>query len=280
MMQYGDRTKIPQLKKLWKACFADEDAYIHDFFEAMYENEHVLLEEEKGVLIGASFFLPGKIWMERPDTDDAWQPIRYVYALAVRPQFRGRGVGAGLLRRAHELYDAPLIAEPAEEGLIGGFYEPLGFTSDFYIKKSTMELPRYDLRAAQAEEWEWIPASPAEYLTIRDSRFRRNGYVSWPLPHVAFALRQHGSSGGGAYILRMAGREELLLYFIENQTVIVTETTLCEEECMELLTPHVAGTCDKMIVTGQTADSTDRLIGMSYGLFSHNGNGYLNLSLD
>ncbi|KAI4452885.1 hypothetical protein C823_007470 [Eubacterium plexicaudatum ASF492] len=73
--------------------------------------------------------------MERPDTDDAWQPVRYVYALAVLPQFRGRGVGAGLLRRAHELYHAPLIAEPAEAGLIGGFYEPLGFTSDFYIKK-------------------------------------------------------------------------------------------------------------------------------------------------
>ncbi|KAI4452886.1 hypothetical protein C823_007471 [Eubacterium plexicaudatum ASF492] len=98
--------------------------------------------------------------------------------------------------------------------------------------------------------------------------FRRNGYVTWPLPHVAFALRQHGSSGGGAYILRMAGREELLCFYRKSDCDC-TETTLCEEECMELLTPHVAGTCDKMIVTGQTADSTDRLIGMSYGLFSH-----------
>lgn len=289
MIQYGDPTKIPQLKQLWKECFSDEDAYIHDFFQAMYENEHVLLEEENGMLIGASFFLPGNVWMEQPGANGCWQPIRYVYALAVWPQFRGRGAAARLLKKANELYKAPLLAEPAEEGLIGGFYRPLGFRSDFYINKSRMEMPHYNVRAAQSDAWTWIPADAKTYLSMRDTYFRQHGYVSWPEQHVAFALQQHRDSGGGAYILRRddSDRQELLLYYTQNQDAVITETTLDDPACMELMAPRIAGACSRLTVirpaqdtAGQGADSSisSSLIGMSYRLPAVRG--YLNLSLD
>lgn len=290
-IRYGSLLKIPQLKKLWKECFADEDAYISDFFDAMYANEQVLVAEENGVLMGASFFLPGNIWLEQPGTGGKWQPVRYVYALAVWPQFRGRGVAAGLLRRAYELYHAPLIAEPADEGLIGGFYEPLGFTSDFYLKKDILTIPQYDIKAAQTEEWKWTSAKAEQYCSIRDARFQKHGYVSWPQQHVAFAISQHSNSGGGAYVLHTSGREEVILYFIENQDVIVTETTLSVNEWMQVLVPRitaqynrlmvscaVADSTNRRIVSTAAADSVNRLVGMSYGLPPMNG--YLNLSLD
>lgn len=292
MIRYGDQTKIPQLKHLWKECFADdEDAYIHDFFQAMYEKEHVLLEEENGVLIGASFFLPGKVWMEQPEANGYWQPVRYVYALAVWPQFRGRGTAARLLRKASELYHAPLLAEPAEEGLIGGFYKPLGFRSDFYVNKSRMEIPQYDVRAAQTDAWTWIQADAETYVSMRDAYFRRHGYVSWPKQHVAFALQQHSDSGGGAYILRKDDRQELLLYYMQKKDAVITETTLDDQTCMEIMIPRIAGSCSGLTVTrpaedpagdlsGQRADSSisSCLIGMSYKLPPVHG--YLNLSLD
>lgn len=290
-IRYGSLLKITQLKKLWKECFADEDAYISDFFDAMYANEQVLVAEENGVLMGASFFLPGNIWLEQPGTGGKWQPVRYVYALAVWPQFRGRGVAAGLLRRAYELYHAPLIAEPADEGLIGGFYEPLGFTSDFYLKKDILTIPQYDIKAAQTEEWKWTSAKAEQYCSIRDARFQKHGYVSWPQQHVAFAISQHSNSGGGAYVLHTSGREEVILYFIENQDVIVTETTLSVNEWMQVLVPRitaqynrlmvscaVADSTNRQIVSTAAADSVNRLVGMSYGLPPMNG--YLNLSLD
>ena len=290
-IRYGSLLKITQLKKLWKECFADEDAYISDFFDAMNANAQVLGAEENGVRMGASFFLPGNIWLEQPGTGGKWQPVRYVYALAVWPQFRGRGVAAGLLRRAYELYHAPLIAEPADEGLIGGFYEPLGFTSDFYLKKDILTIPQYDIKAAQTEEWKWTPAKAEQYCSIRDARFQKHGYVSWPQQHVAFAISQHSNSGGGAYVLHTSGREEVILYFIENQDVIVTETTLSVNEWMQVLVPRitaqynrlmvscaVADSTNRQIVSTAAADSVNRLVGMSYGLPPMNG--YLNLSLD
>ena len=310
MIQYGNRQGIPELKRLWKECFADEDAYIDAFFEAMYKDEYVLLEEENGVLLGASFFLPGKIWLELPETAGVrtwetrdlshgqpqqrgeWKKIRYVYALAVWPQHRGRGIAARLLDRAHEIYGAPLIAEPAEEGLIGGFYHPLGFAENFYLGKKRVELPEYHIQAAgisafPEQETPFFPIRAEEYCKVRDTRLKKHGYISWPVRHVAFALRQHQESGGGAFAVSRNGRKDLLLYYQEGQHAVVTETTLTQEEAQELFLPRMAGRCSQIVFTSPAepsgsakyaSDTSCCLTGMSRGLSPVHG--YLNLSLD
>lgn len=308
MIRSGNNRSVPELKKLWKECFADEDAYIDAFFEAMYEDQSVLLEEEHGVLLGASFFLPGKIRINQPqetslqgrkesqeeDTQDhgKWQQIRYVYALAVYPQYRGRGVAAKLLHSAQEIYQAPLIAEPAQESLVGGFYKPLGFQENFYLTKKQIRLPEYDIQAAALPDADttWIPVLAETYCSIRDQRFKTQGYISWPVRHVAFAIKEHHSSGGGAFVMRRDGREDLMMYFQEGRKAVVTETTLTQEEAEEWILPQMAGRCSQVIFTspalmadnpgksGYTSDCRRCLMGMSLGLPSLHG--YLNLSLD
>ncbi|MDE7311427.1 MAG: GNAT family N-acetyltransferase [Eubacterium sp.] len=311
MIRYGKPADLPGLKALWKECFADEDAYIDAFFHALYQDEHVLLEEEQGMLMGASFFLPGKIDMEGAGAgEQSWQNIRYVYALAVYPQYRGRGIAAALMHRAHELYKAPLIAEPAEEGLVGGFYEPLGFSGNFYLKKTRLQVraakmnaqkqaQEYDIQAAELfpvqerEDFYFQPVQAEQYCRIRDARFRRQGYISWPARHVAFAIEQHTSSGGGAYVLHIGGREEILLYYQEGQDIFVTETTLARQELEAYVLPRISGRCSRMVLTGaafaddvpgnqiagmDVMEAKDCLTGMSYGLSQVQG--YLNLTLD
>lgn len=298
MIRFGDTKSIPELKKLWKTCFADEDAYIDAFFDALYEDHNVLLEEEQGVLMGASFFLPGEICLEPL----ACSEIRYVYALAVYPRYRGRGIAKALLQRAYELYNAPLIAEPAEEGLVGGFYEPLGFAKSFYLEKTCVEVPRYDVQAA--EILPFYPVQAEAYCRIRDAHFQKYGCVRWPLKHIAFAIQEHCSSGGGAYAFCRGGREDIVLYYREDQNIIITETTLTYREIMGMFLPAVVGQCDRLILKGAAKQSGNAgkaaqkrqssllqeqaygwvteqscyLTGMSYGLSS--GYGYLNLSLD
>lgn len=310
MIRYGNSRSIPELKRLWKECFADEDAYIDAFFEAMYEDAYVLMEEENGVLLGASFFLPGKIWLDQPESGQkpqtrskprhgqdadsgAWQQIRYVYALAVWPQYRGQGIAAKLLRAAHEIYHAPLLAEPAEESLVGGFYRPLGFQENFYLMKKQAVLPVYDVQAAEMPalaDTALVAVQAEAYSSIRDKILKAHGYISWPVRHVAFAIKEHISSGGGAFILTRGGRKDLLLYYQEGQKAVVTETTLPQEEAEKWLFPRIAGHCTQAVFTsaakradrpeksGYAADSKCCLTGMSLGLPSVYG--YLNLSLD
>ncbi len=255
MVRFGNFKSIPDLKRLWKVCFGDDDAYIDDFFSALYKDENVLCFEEDGALMGASHFLPGEIY-----SNGNWIKIRYVYALAVYPEYRGRGIAGKLLSRAFAAYQAPLIAEPANEGLIQGFYEPHGFLRGFYLDYDKIELPHYGVRAAQLADSSGMRVLPEsgtlladsgmrvlpesgmlladsetqitaisvdDYLRIRDTHFQKQGYVRWPRPHVLFALREHCSNGGAALLLKRAGgREDLLLYAVDGMQVVVTETTL------------------------------------------------------
>lgn len=297
MIRYGNNTFLPALKALWKECFADEDAYIDAFFRAMYQDGHVLLEEEKEVLLGASFFLPGSILLEEEAGVTRWQKIRYVYALAVYPQYRGRGIAGKLLHRAYELYGVPLIAEPAEEGLVGGFYEPLGFSGNFYLRKAWVdaraagqaEEPKYDMRAAELalglSGSDFLPIQAERYCAIRDARFGTHGYVRWQARHVAFAIDQHRLNGGGAYVLRVDGREEILLFYREGQDVVVTETTLTQRELEVYFLPWISGRCRRVMFAGgvfadceSVVEVKECLMGVSYGLMQVRG--YLNLTLD
>ena len=105
-------------------------------------------------------------------------------------------------------------------------------------------------------------------------------------------------------MIRKDGREDLLLYYREEQDIIVTETTLTEKEVTDMFLPWLSGHCGRLILTGAAKQSDtaakavqmgqDRsaqeasgvriteqrscLTGMSYGLSSVYG--YLNLSLD
>jgi len=313
MIHFGENGDIPQLKHLWKECFADEDAYIDAFFHALYKKEDVLLAQEKGMLLGASFFLPGSIYIME-GTEGCWQPVRYVYALAVYPQHRGRGLAGRLLQEASRIYRAPLIAEPAEEGLIGGFYEPLGFSGAFYLKKQQRVLPQQDVRAAQASGRVIRKAGADAYCRVRDSHFRMHGYVRWPKEHAAFAIAQHRENGGDALLISdtcgstaKTGREDILLYYVEEESVIVTETTLSDKDVEQVLTECLTQPCRMLVLTGgaalsakhavqpaavsaqagmqpepdrnvQAAESRIYLTGMALGMPGVHG--YLNLTLD
>lgn len=304
MIQYGELKFIPALKRLWKECFADEDSYIDAFFDALYDDRNILLAQENGVLMGASFFLPGRIYY-----NGDWREIRYVYALAVDAQFRGRGTAGGLLRAAYKEYQAPLAAEPADAGLADGFYEPLGFIKYFYYKQVQIELQpepqaQYDMQAAQlsskAADMQQggrqasvhfgfhVSAIHAEqYCSMRDQLFCRQGCVSWPMQHTAFAVAQHCAQGGEALCITSKGREDILLYYIEDGKAAVTETTLGQEAAVHVLLnrqPWISGVKIRQAIpdTGQSQLGEDfKLIGMVYGLAPVPGSfGYLNLSLD
>ncbi len=289
MIRYGDTGSIPKLKTLWKACFSDEDAYIDAFFEAMYEQENVLLIEEGGVLMGASFFLPGALCLkaEKRVKQESWTGIRYVYALAVYAQYRGKGLAGSLLREAYQRYQVPLVAEPAEEGLVTGFYGPAGFSASFYLEKEYRQLPQSGLQAAQLPPV--YPADAKAYCRIRNAYFRGPGYVEWPLRHVDFALREHRANGGDALVYTGGGKEGILLYYMEGSKAVVTESTLPVQEIAAILGSWLSVPCDGIEVTsascgapgavnGRDSSKNRRLVGMVYGLQPISG--YLNLSLD
>lgn len=292
MIRHGKKQDVSGLKQLWKESFGDEDAYIDSFFEMLYQDQHVLLEEEDGILKGASFFLPGRIF-----TNTGWQDIRYVYALAVTSEYRGKKIATRLLNEAGKRYGTPLITEPADTALADKFYQPYGFQKCFYLDHCEINLsaqmPETEKNVIKPVNWNTKPVSATEYFSLRKKYFQRPGYVEWPLEHIAFALCEHRKQGGDALLILMNGREDLLLYTIDDGRLIVTETTLTSNEArmyLPGLLPYLPGLhagkkdpldlCSQLIIKSKTSKTSHyrQLIGMACGIKTDNG--YLNLTLD
>lgn len=278
MIRYGKKEDVRRLKRLWKESFGDEDAFIDSFFEMLYQDQNVLLEEKDGMLLGASFFLPGRIF-----TEAGWQDIRYVYALAVYPEYRGQKIATRLLDEAGERYKTPMITEPADTGLADRFYQPYGFQKSFYLDYCETNLL---VQMPEPEGWQIKPVGAAEYFGLREKYFRKTGYVEWPLEHITFALREHRRQGGDALLIVRAGREDLLLYTVDGGKLVVTETTLTGGEALRYLPyllsyrPDLNINREKVIIKSRTNEGSScrQLLGMAYGM-TVNG-GYLNLTLD
>ena len=309
MIRYGSRKDIPGLKQLWKESFGDEDAYIDSFFEMLYQDSSVLLEEKDGMLLGASFFLPGRIF-----TKQGWQTIRYVYALAVYPEYRGQKIASRLLDEAADRYKTPLITEPADQGLADRFYAPYGFKHCFFLDytrisdtdhtaggtlsgSGKMALAAQSLDneniSSRKVEWKISSIDAEEYFKLREKYFCKNGFVEWPLEHIKFALCEHRKQGGDAILVQGDGREGLVLYTAADGKVVVTETTFSSEEAATYLPGLLSmigevdaskarflDTCGQIVVKSRNREASQckQMIGMAYGIAPDDG--YLNLTLD
>lgn len=309
MIRYGKKKDIPGLKQLWKESFGDEDAYIDSFFEMLYQDSSVLLEEKDGMLLGASFFLPGRIF-----TEQGWQTIRYVYALAVYPEYRGQKIASGLLDEAVKRYRTPLITEPADQGLADRFYAPYGFLHCFFLDytrisdanqaasgassgsgQRTLAAQSLDAESVSCCKMEWKTRiiGAEEYFTLREKYFCKPGFVQWPLEHIQFALCEHRNQGGDAVLIQRDGREGLFLYAVTDGKVVVTETTFSGDEAAVYL-PEVLSaigeldaskarlldTCSQIVIKSMNREASPgkQLVGMAYGIAPDSG--YLNLTLD
>lgn len=117
----GDPGRLAQMKDLWQEAFGDEEPFIQRFFSRAYAPERCRIALCQGELAGMLF------WFDCTSGD---QKVAYVYGVATRRQFQGRGIATDLLQDAQEHlrqrgYSAVLLVA-ASESLIR-FYEARGY---------------------------------------------------------------------------------------------------------------------------------------------------------
>ena len=118
-----------QLKELWCDVFGDPPELVDAFLSLLPGMGCGCVAEHDGRILGAAYLIHG-FTLLRPGK----APLRcgYLYAVAVRPEARGRGLGAAVSRGAAELgrlHGAELICTlPAEESLYRWYGEILSLT--------------------------------------------------------------------------------------------------------------------------------------------------------
>ncbi len=113
---------LPDLSALWQEAFGDSAEDVAFFYETAFSFDRALLAQEQNPVAGI-------YWI---DAQIAGKKTAYLYALGVQKEFRGRGVGKTLLKKALEALKEQgyvgAILVPGEEALCA-YYEKAGFVT-------------------------------------------------------------------------------------------------------------------------------------------------------
>lgn len=145
------------LSALWTEVFGDESSVPESFLARLPELGGGLTAQLGGQLVGM-VFLVTDFTLCTP----APQRIAYLYALAVHPAFRSRGIARELCLRAREIaqeLDAVLLLEPAEPSLFAYYEHTLGL------------VPAGRMREERVLPKRGVPVQP---ISAEEYRNRRN----------------------------------------------------------------------------------------------------------
>ena len=122
ILNYVPPEWVPALKRLWKAAFGDDDAFLDRFFSTAFAPERCRCIVEAGEVRAALY------WFDASCSD---QKFAYLYAIATDPAHRNRGLCRQLVENTKEALKARgyagLLLVPQEEAL-SQLYERMGFT--------------------------------------------------------------------------------------------------------------------------------------------------------
>ena len=181
-----------QLKELWCNAFGDPPELVDAFLSLLPGMGCGCVVECDGRILGAAYLIHGFTLLRPGETS---LRCGYLYAVAVRPEARGRGLGAAVSRGAAELgrlHGAELICTlPAEESLYRWYGGILSLTHT-----SSRRVFFHDVLPAGAQ-----PLEADEYLRRREALLCGIPHV---LPNEAamdFEAALCRISGGGLYAL-------------------------------------------------------------------------------
>lgn len=163
---------INDLKNLWHAVFGDAPSIIDAYFDTFYSPELVACEYADEKLAAAAYVMPAGELVN----GDKREKCAHIYAVAVYPEYRGRGFGVAVTNRAVELakkagYTA-VVLHPATERLFDYYEKHCGFEPCFCEKRTELTLP--------ASENDFPCAEIGAYIACREKLLGNT-------PHVALS---------------------------------------------------------------------------------------------
>ena len=178
------------LVALWHGVFGDPEDYVETFLRFLPEMGGGVAAFEEGRPLGAAYMITALQLREGENS----RRCGYLYAVAVRPEARGRGVGAALSQAAAALgrkRGAALICTwPAEPGLYAWYERVLGARCALY--RSCRERKSAPGPAVR-------PLDPAAYAQRREELLAGRPHLSLEPAAMGFEAVMLGAYGGGLF---------------------------------------------------------------------------------
>ena len=186
------REDIPCLIELWHRVFGDPESLISEFLVRLPSFGTGAVAEYRGKAVGAAYAIDD---MYIHDSLGRERRCCYIYAVAVSPEHRHRGLGEALSQRAAELSrrrgSSLVCTLPAEESLYPWYEKILGLGCALHRRCfSAAATPLLPCRELAADE----------YLSRREKLLEGRPHMRPVRELMDFAGLFYRSFGGGLYL--------------------------------------------------------------------------------
>jgi len=148
MVKSPTAADIPALRLLFQEAFGDGDEFLDRFFSVAFSAKRCRCIEENGDVAAALYWF---------DCEYEGKPLAYLYAIATKQSFRGKGLCAALMEDTHRHlkehgYIGAMLS-PAEPSLYD-FYARFGYKIATYVRTFSADSHgSMPLRRISAEEY-------------------------------------------------------------------------------------------------------------------------------
>lgn len=192
MIQFAEESMRNELKNLWKECFGDSNQYIELYFSGYDITRHMLVFIDGEHPISMLSLLPMTVV-----TQAGIMPARYIYAVATKESYRGRGISTKMLEYAHKYLAEQgvklSVLVPATTPLYN-FYSKRGFTAEFYSGQALVErsqIQKFDGSFVITD------TTVKEFMQIRERAFAgRTMFVRWDGDALDYRMAETTFNGG------------------------------------------------------------------------------------
>ncbi|HZJ75913.1 MAG TPA: GNAT family N-acetyltransferase [Clostridia bacterium] len=222
MIAYSKNEFINELKTLWHDTFGDSEEYLNAFFNGVYKDENTLVYIENKKPVAALYIIPYTMLYNGREIK-----VAYLYALATKPAFRGRGIMAQLIEKSFDVCKSRgygLITLIPSENSLFNYYERFGFKSVFnrtIIEKDIDEVKRKAANNAPIllkkcdAEMIFSAYSKSEFYKeqcVRINKEQNDFYVNELLRENGAAVVFNINEINDGYILFSQNKEKLIIH--------------------------------------------------------------------
>ncbi len=137
-IRFATPEDLAAVRRIWKICFGDTEAYMNLFFSAVYNRENTLIAADGDRVIGTlQMFFREFLYEGRK------LPAAYIGGVAVMPEYRNGGIASRLMLAAEDVLSktgvSVLFLAPATFSIYRRLgYSPLSCLSDFSGKTEAL----------------------------------------------------------------------------------------------------------------------------------------------
>ena len=223
----AEKQDIPELIKIWKACFSDSEDYIKLFYRENFDRVKTLVTCVDGKPVGFSHLFDAVI-----KNRNVCYKALYAYAGGTHPEYRNNGFFASMLKH---------IQNEAVKNEYALFFKPALHLIPYYTSYGCVKGSELKLVTVNPEEirpFDFTDLSYKEYNRMRDSAFSENTYVKWPDEYIRWCIKDNEFFSGKTFMTELDGKKHFLMVFPKEDKLIVNETDLSVEQ-LKLLSGYL-----------------------------------------